>query len=201
MKKKIRIWAIVSAVWALFMLGMSFRDVKYGLEYHLFHGRVEAAHQARVAEYEQAKREGEDDIRAMLQAARRYDTLQFLALTEKRKHHPSSLSVSAQKERLQGPSRSEYQRTLDEIATLESAYGKAALRQYREQDEETAKKLIDDMEARLIVPRMREPRLAALLFYMTAMPLALLLALWIPELDYRRLATLRRTRKTRIAKE
>jgi hypothetical protein len=191
MKKELRMWwMIASAIWVLVMANMSFPDLKYGMQYHLFHDRVEADFQAKRTAYEQAKREGEESIRMLLQAAKRYDDLQFLALAAKRGARPSSIAPAARMESASGEPQSEYKRTLDEIATLENTYGKTALRQYREQDSETEQSLQSELRNRLIVPHMREPRLAAVLFHMIASPLALLLALWIYAKGYRRLSKL-----------
>jgi hypothetical protein len=191
MKKKLRMWwVIASAAWLLVMLNMSFHDLKYGLQYHLFHGRVEADFRAKQAAYEQARREGEEGIRLMLHAAKRYDDLQFLSLAAKRNMRPSRVPAAARKENAAGEPQSEYERTLDEIATLEQTYGKATLRQYREQDSQTEKILQRQLHDRLTVPSIRESRLAAVLFHMVATPLALLLALLIHEKAYRRLPKL-----------
>lgn len=190
MKKKLRMgWAIASAVWVFIMLNMSFHDLKYGLEYHLLHGRVQAAYQSKVAAYEQEKRDGEERIRNMLQAAKKYDDLQLLVLTSKRQAGPSA---AAQMQASPDQPPTVYQRTLEEIATLERTYGKVTLRQYREQDSETETALINSMRAGLIVPQIREPRLAAVLFHMFAAPLVLLFALWIHEKGYRRISWLDR---------
>ena len=182
MKKKLRMWwAIASAVWILVMINMSFSDLKYGIEYRLFHGRVQAAHQAKLAAYEQDKREGEEGARKLLQAANRYEELQFLSLAAKRSGRTAA-----------GETQSEYARTLDEIAALEKTYGKLTLRKYREQDGATEQALLDEVRARLIVPQLREPRLGAVLFHMIASPLVLLLALWVYEKGYRRMPWLDR---------
>lgn len=181
MHKKVRMaWAIGSAVWILLMLNMSFRDLKYGLEYHLFHGRVEAEYQARLAAYEQAVRGKEDGIRKMLQAAKRYDELEFLSLAARRNSFYLPVGKQAQEKDPR-----------DEMAALEKAYGKATLRKYREQDGRTEQNLLDEMHARMIVPKMRESRLAAVLFNMFALPLAVLLFLWGYEQGYRRIVKYR----------
>lgn len=190
MKKKLRMWwAIASAIWVLVMLNMSFSDLKYGVEHLLFRDRVEAAYQAKLAAYEQDKRAGDEGVRNMLQAAKRHDQLQLLALTTKR-----TLGIPAASRTQATPDAppSAYESTLDEIASLETTYGKATLRQYREQDSQLEQTLRDEMRTRLIVPQMREPRLAAVLFHMIASPLALLLALWIYEKGYRRMPWLDR---------
>ncbi|OGB24446.1 MAG: hypothetical protein A3I66_10555 [Burkholderiales bacterium RIFCSPLOWO2_02_FULL_57_36] len=177
-------WAIASTIWVLIMLNMSFHDLKYGVEYHLFGDRVKAAHQAKLAAHEQDKRKGEEGNRMLLQAAKQYEELQFRSLTAKRTGRAVAIPA--------GATQSEYERLLDEISALESTYGKVSLRKYREQDSQTEQNLNDEMRARLTVPHMREPRLAAVLFHMIASPLALLLALWIYEKGYRRLPWLDR---------
>ena len=189
MKKKLRTWwAIAAAIWVFVMLNMSFHDLKYGLEYHLLHGRIQAAYQSKLAAYEQEKREGEEKIRNMLQAAKRYDDLQLLVLTSKRMAGPAAARIQASPD--EPPTA--YQRTLGEIAALESTYGKTTLRQYREQDGDTEAMLMNTMRAGLIVPKIREPRLGAVLFHMFAVPLVLLFALWIHEKGYRRISWLDR---------
>jgi hypothetical protein len=191
MKRKLRRWWIIaSAIWVLVMANMSFPDLKYGVRYHLFHDRVEAEFQAKRAAYEQTRREGEEGIRMLLQAAKRYEDLQFLSLAAKRGARPSGIAAAPQTAGASGEPRSEYERALDEIATLEKTYGKTTLRQYREQDGQTEQQLQNELRDRLIVPSMREPRLAAVLFHMIATPLALLLAFWIYEKGYRRLPKL-----------
>ena len=193
MEKRLRMWwAIASAIWVLIMINMSFHDLKYGLEYRLFHDRVEAAYQAKLTAYEQGKRDGAEGIRMMLEAAKRYDDLQFLSLAAKRSGRPARISAESENQTSPGTPQSEYERILDEIALLEKTYGKVTLRQYREQNSETEQTLRSEMEARLIVPHMREPRLAAVLFHMFASPLALLLALWIYDKGYQRLPWLDR---------
>lgn len=179
MDRKMRtIWAAVSVVWILFMLNLSFQDLKYGLRYHLFHSRVEAEHQARLAEYEQSVKDEEESIRKMLQAAKRYDELEFLALA------PRSAHYRAGNQPQEGSPRAE-------MAALEQTYGKSTLRKYREQNAGTEQILLDEMHARLLVPQMREPRLAAVLFNLFALPLAMLLLLWIYEQGYRRIVKYR----------
>lgn len=191
MKKKLRMWwVIASAAWLLVMLNMSFHDLKYGLQYYLFHGQIEADFRAKQAAYEQARREGEEGIRLMLQAAKRYEDLQFLSLAAKRNLRPSGVPLAARKANDAGEPQSEYERALEEIATLEQTYGKTTLRHYREQDHETEKILLRQLHDRLMAPSMKEPRLAAVLFHMVATPLALLLALLIHEKAYLRLRNL-----------
>lgn len=193
MKKKLRTWwMIASVMWVLVMANLSFPDLNYGVQYYVFHDRVEADFQARRAAYEQARRDGEEGVRLLLQAAKRYEDLQFLSLAAKRGARPSGIAPAAGTSGASGEARSEYERSLDEIATLEKTYGKTTLRQYREQDSQTEQRMQAELRERLIVPRMREPRLAAALFHMIATPLALLLALWIYEKGYRRLSWLPR---------
>jgi PHD/YefM family antitoxin component YafN of YafNO toxin-antitoxin module len=192
MKRKMRIWwAVASAVWVLLMMNMSFHDLKYSLQYHLQRDRVDAAFQAKVAAYERDKQAGEEHIRMLLQAAKRYEDLQFLSLAAKRTSRPIRIADSSDGKAGEAP-KSDYQRYRGEIAVLEQTYGKATLRKYREPDQELEQGLHKDLRERLIIPQMREPRLAAILFHMLASPLVLLLALWFHEKGYRKLPVLRR---------
>ncbi len=180
-RKRLRMgWVIVSACWVLLMMNMSFSDLKYSLEYHLYRDRVDAAYQAEVAAYETKKQEAQAQIRSLLEAARRYEQLQFLALTAKRNGRAAGRQPQ-----------SEYQRTLDEIAVLETTYGKTTLRKYRVADDQVEQALNSELQQNLIVPHLRQPRLTAILFHMIASPLVLLFALWIYLKGYRRLGWVR----------
>lgn len=182
-------WAIVSACWALLMMNMSFSDLKYSLEYHLYRDRIEAAYQTEVAAYETKKQEGQEQIRLLLKAAHQYEQLQFLSLAAKRSGR-AARATPENGDALRQP-QSEYRRILDEIAALEKTYGKVTLRKYREADGQVEQALNAELRQNLIVPHLRQPRLAAILFHMIASPLALLFALWIYLKGYRRLAWLR----------
>jgi len=179
MDKKLRVaWAAVSVVWMFFMLNMSFGDLQYGLKYHILHSRVEAEYQEKLAAYNQAVQKEGDGIRNMLQAAKRYDELEFLVLADRNARYRAGENPAAESRQA-------------EMTALENTYGKATLRKYREQDAGTEQNLMDEARARLIAPKMREPRLAAVLFNMFLLPLAILILFWIYELGYRRIAKYR----------
>jgi hypothetical protein len=151
MKNSMRTWwALASLVWVALMVAMSFHDLKYSLDYHLHRERIEAAHRAETAAYEMKRREAEQQVRLLLDAAKRYDDLQFLSLAAKRTARAPE---------------SDYAAYMDEIAQLEQTYDKGTLRKYRDPDPQTAQTLLAEAQARLVVPLMREPRLAAILFH------------------------------------
>lgn len=190
--KKYMYWAIGSVIWMLIILNMSFQDVKYGFQYHFFHSRVAVDYQNRRVAYDKAASEGEQNIRTMLKSATRYDELEYLSLAAKRRAWRSRTPKMARNTEPQETVRSDYQIYLDEMAELEATYGKATLKKFREQNNQTEQILNDEMRARLLVPKIREPRLAAVFFHMIALPLALLLALWMWGLDYRHLRFFRK---------
>jgi hypothetical protein len=178
MNKKMRNYVLIgTGVWVLGVLIFSFHDFRYGLKYHFLNGRVEVEYRQNVETYEQAVQEGEKDVRKLLSAARRYDKLTYLSLARKRGVRERSVANNVQDDYLPADAQSAYKLPQEEMAALEAIYGKATLRKYREQTAQTEQQLIDEMRARLIVPKMKEPRLAAVLFNMFGLPVFLLAAL------------------------
>jgi hypothetical protein len=178
MNKKMRNYFLIgTGLWVLGVLIFSFHDFRYGLKYHFLHGRVEAEYRKNMEAYEQALQEGEKDVRKLLSAARRYDKLTYLSLARKRGVRERSVANNAQDDYLPADAQSAYKLPQEEMAALEVIYGKSTLRKYREQTAQTEQQLIDEMRARLIVPKMKEPRLAAVLFNMFGLPAFLLAAL------------------------
>jgi len=128
MEKKMRLYvAIVSAAWVLIMASMSFPELKYGFRYYLFNSQVEAEFQASLAEYKQAMHQGEEDVRNMLQAAKRYDRLQYLALATKRNSGLWTSDKGTQQE-TQGEETTGYASPQAEMAALEAGYSKSTLK-------------------------------------------------------------------------
>jgi hypothetical protein len=183
-------WILASAIWMLVMIGMSFDDLVYGAKYYIFHGRVMAAHQEKLAAHERNLQEIDAHIAQLLPAAKQYHALQFRSLQLKRISRPAR-SMAHATDAADAP-RSEYERVLMEIAALEKTYGQTQLRSLREPTSERVQQLRDDMQARLVAPQLRAPRLGAVLFHMLATPLALLLALWVFRDGYRTLPWLSR---------
>jgi Fe2+ transport system protein B len=185
MEKKMRLYLVIAcAAWVLIMASMSFSELKYGVRYYLFNSQVEAEFQASLAEYKQAMHQGEEDVRNTLQAAKRYDRLQYLSLATKRNSRLWSTDKSAQQE-TQGEETTAYASPQAEMAALEAGYSKSTLKKYRAQDAQTESRLLDEVHARLHQPKKRESRLAAVLFHLFALPFIAALALLVYERHHR----------------
>jgi hypothetical protein len=182
-------WAIASGVWVLVMASMTWNDLAYSVKYHVQRDRIEAAYQAEVAANEKEKQEGLEKIRLLLQAAKRYEELQFLTLATS----PVAWRPGQGKGRGYAEPNPDYAAYQEELATLEKTYGKADLRKYRNQDQNVQRNLQEDLLASLPAPSIRQPQLAHILFHMFALPLTLLLALWIFDDGFQRLRARLRT--------